>query len=338
MKTKAAPLVGFKALDEAAGQFEAIVSVFGNVDRVGDRVVKGAFTKSLADWKQKGRPIPVVFSHLWDNLDAHIGEVLESAERDDGLWVKARLDMDDPYAAKTFRLMKRGTLAEFSFAFDVIQEKAQNGANELLELDLIEVGPTLKGINEETRLLAVKALGLKAGRRNSEKDAERIQGIHDQATELGAECASSGDDEDGKARKRFGAKQAIAGSFEATRDALTAAVRERYAESRQFYVFVHSTFEERAIIGIVDWRTEGGLDSAAYREVAYTWKDGLIELGDETEVAIETIVIPKEDGKGAKPPAKPEDSPGAGKGEEPRVMSTFAARVATELIELGAPT
>lgn len=146
-----------KAADGDDGTFEALVSIFGNVDHAGDRVVKGAFTKSLQRWEESGDPIPVVFSHRWDDLDAHIGKVLEAEERDEGLWVKAQLDIaDDPSAAKVHRLLKDRRIREFSFAYDVLDEKAQNGANELLELDVIEVGPTLKGMNPETVLIGAK--------------------------------------------------------------------------------------------------------------------------------------------------------------------------------------
>jgi Caudovirus prohead serine protease len=69
---KSYPVASFKPLDddEAGGTFEAIVSVFGNVDLVGDRVVKGAFKSSLKRWRESDDPIPVIWSHQWDNLDA----------------------------------------------------------------------------------------------------------------------------------------------------------------------------------------------------------------------------------------------------------------------------
>jgi hypothetical protein len=38
------------------------------------------------------------------------------------------------------------------------QRKASDGANELIEIDLYEIGPTLKGMNPATELRSVKAL------------------------------------------------------------------------------------------------------------------------------------------------------------------------------------
>lgn len=151
----------FKALDDSTGTFEAIVSVFGNVDKVNDRVVKGAFASSIKKWKESGDPIPVIWSHQWDDPDAHIGKTLEAEENDTGLYVKGQLDLDDPFAAKVYKLLKERRVKEFSFAYDTIDEKStKDGINELLELDVIEVGPTLKGANPETQLIGAKGLAV----------------------------------------------------------------------------------------------------------------------------------------------------------------------------------
>lgn len=147
----------FKAVDESAGIFEAIVSVFNNVDLVKDRVLHGAFAKSLKAWAQKGDPIPVIWSHQWDNPDAHIGVVLQAEENQKGLYIKGQLDLAEPFAAKVFKLMKERRVTESSFAYDIVNEKmTKDGVNELIELDLIEVGPTLKGANPATELIGAK--------------------------------------------------------------------------------------------------------------------------------------------------------------------------------------
>jgi HK97 family phage prohead protease len=147
-----------------AGQFEAIVSAFGNVDAVGDIVEKGAFTKSLDDWAGSGNPIPVIWSHDHGNPDAHIGVVDDAKETDAGLWIKGTVDLDEPYAAKVFKLMKGRRVTKFSFAYDVLDgvENDKGGMN-LKELELWEVGPTLIPANSNTDLLAIKALARAQG-------------------------------------------------------------------------------------------------------------------------------------------------------------------------------
>lgn len=214
-------LRGFKALsEEGEGVFEAIVAVFNNVDRAGERILPGAFKGSLQRWEEKGRPIPVIFSHEWDNLDAHIGYVLKAEETERGLYVKAQLDMEEAFAARVWKKMMQGTLAEFSFAYDVLDYKETENVIDLTELELLEVGPCLVGMNPDTELLSVKT-----GARHTAKEYAQIQQIHDLAVELGAKCASpedEGDDggEAGGTEDSAGGKSGVAPSVEQVRAAL----------------------------------------------------------------------------------------------------------------------
>ena len=78
------------------------------------------------------------------------------AETDRGLHVRYRLD-DTPIARQVYRLLKERRVREHSFAYDVVRARpGEDGTNELLELDIIEVGPTLKGANPATELLSVR--------------------------------------------------------------------------------------------------------------------------------------------------------------------------------------
>jgi HK97 family phage prohead protease len=133
----------------------------------------GAFEKSLAEWAEKGDPIPVYWSHRMDDPDYNIGHVLEASETEDGLLVKAQLDLGGGKADQVHRLLKGRRVTQFSFAYDTIRDKKNGDVNELHELKLYEVGPTPIGANQETELLAVKAAaqaavhmveGMKAGR------------------------------------------------------------------------------------------------------------------------------------------------------------------------------
>lgn len=165
------------------GEVTAVVSVFGNVDVVGDRVVKGAFAKTLEDYKASGDPIPMIWSHDWSNPMSHIGswDSSKAVETDEGLELTGKVDINsgNPIADQAYKLMDRRLVKEFSFAYDVQDEaKADDGANELKALTLIEAGPTLKGANSETRLVAAKALG-KVGRALSAKNEATLREAHD---------------------------------------------------------------------------------------------------------------------------------------------------------------
>lgn len=166
---KSYEIASFKALpDEGEGTFEAIVSVFGNVDLQGDRVMPKAFDKSIAKLKQAGDPLPVIWSHDWGDPFAHIGyvdpkdlkEVSGSGRIPGGLLVKGHLDIHKPFAKQVYDLLRERRVKEFSFSYDIPiggERRGKDGANELVEVDLIEVGPTLKGANPATVSLGTKS-------------------------------------------------------------------------------------------------------------------------------------------------------------------------------------
>ena len=162
MRFKTVPLVALEppeAADAEAGEFTALVAVFGNVDSQGERILPGAFKGTLERWAASGSPIPVLWSHQWMDPDLHIGQVLEASETEEGLRVKAGLDVaDNPKAARVRQLMLQRRVRQFSFAYDVLDgAQAEDGAMDLKELELYEVGPCLVGANPLTELMDAKA-------------------------------------------------------------------------------------------------------------------------------------------------------------------------------------
>jgi HK97 family phage prohead protease len=256
-KVKRAPVYGFKVLtdvEEGEGTFEAIVAVFNNVDHVGDRILPGAFADSLTAWSASGDPIPVIFSHRWDDLDAHIGAVVEALELEagderlpeevkdlGGLYVKATLDVDEDFAGRVWRKLARRTLREFSFAYDVVEEQEPEEPveaghrNDLVKLDVIEVGPTLKGCNPATALIGAKARSAKGGAAELLDALELVEladVLEDDALERAiaafeAEHPAGEDDEEGApAGGEEGAPPPPAADLEALGAALEAATDE----------------------------------------------------------------------------------------------------------------
>lgn len=215
MLTKSVPVVAVKAGEQDGlepGQFEALVSVIGNKDAYGDVVMPGAFDETLAEWKASGNPIPVIWSHGYQDPDNHVGYVLDAQERTvdgkTGLWIKAQLDTDDdaPKARQVGRLLRGKRVTQFSFSYDVLEGAHAKSDElgdyyELRKMRLYEVGPTLIGANQETELLSAKALDalvaeVKAGRVLSAKNEEKLRTAYDS---IGA-VLSALDSNDGKAR------------------------------------------------------------------------------------------------------------------------------------------
>jgi HK97 family phage prohead protease len=161
MEHKTFELVETKAVDDEKGSFQALASVFGNVDRGGDRVMPGAFANTLEKWRSSGRSFPIVWSHQHDDLHAYIGKADPRAIYEDerGLVIQGQLDMEDDTARKAWRLMMDGLITDWSFGYrEVDAKQAKDGANEINEIELFEAGPTLVGMNPEARLEAIKKL------------------------------------------------------------------------------------------------------------------------------------------------------------------------------------
>ena len=93
MEHKTVDLLETKADD--SGSFVALASVFGNVDSVGDRMMPGAFSKTLEGKRDAGKPIPVVFSHGWEDPFNYIGKAdpHKVVETEQGLEVHGKLDL-----------------------------------------------------------------------------------------------------------------------------------------------------------------------------------------------------------------------------------------------------
>jgi HK97 family phage prohead protease len=241
MKTKSVPaLVKSSNNDDSLeeGQFTAVVSVFNTVDSVGDVVLPGAFKDSLNQWSTKGSPLPVVWSHDWSDPFSHIGYVTEAKETDTGLQVKGQLDLENPKAKQVYNLLKGGRVRNWSFAYDIDQarpgERNGKSVQELHQLSVHEIGPTLVGAHKDTDTVDVKAApnvtvnvnppaavaetdtaddqpdshdavvkaltgavdGLKAGRVLSKANADKIRQIHGLTAELLAAIEAPSDQPD----------------------------------------------------------------------------------------------------------------------------------------------
>jgi HK97 family phage prohead protease len=184
MERKTFQVADFKA-DSRPGRFKARVSVFGNVDRGGDRVIEGAFTRTL---KERGLP-PIYYSHEW--ASGPIGATIDATETKAGLDIEGDLYYeDDPFVKRIYRAMKDRVLNEFSFAYDVLKSAVvtedDEDIRELHDLDLFEVGPTLVGMNPATRPLSIPKGFTVAEVRDLEKHGVPLSAPFGSFTDAGA--------------------------------------------------------------------------------------------------------------------------------------------------------
>lgn len=141
-----------------AGQFTGYASVFGNVDSVGDKIIKGAFAESLKDFGDGGAGIPCYWCHETSDPEMNLGTTLEATEDEHGLFVKVQLDLDNPKAAYAYKLLKEQRVRQMSFAYQVTDGASKEGCFEITGCKIFEVSIVPVGANQATSIESVKAL------------------------------------------------------------------------------------------------------------------------------------------------------------------------------------
>lgn len=171
---------GLAQLDEDGGIIKGYASTFDREpDAYGDVVAKGAFSESVARWKESGKPLPLLWGHRTDDPAYNIGAVYEYGEDDKGLYIEAAFDKDNEKAQYARKLAQEGRAYQFSFAYEVLDEGAvtlDDGrkANELRKLNIFEVSLVQIPANQNAEVVDVKA-----GRRNSRKDEDDLRRARD---------------------------------------------------------------------------------------------------------------------------------------------------------------
>lgn len=191
MKIKSLP-VKFKTGDDdglSEGQFLVYPSTFTRTpDSYGDVVAAGAFTEGITKRKESGAVLSGLYGHRMDDPHLNVAAAIDEGEDEHGWWVKGEFDLDEPTAAKVYRLVKSGRIRELSFAYDV-QDEGQvtlddgTKANELRKLDTFEFSFVPVGANRDTSVVAIKSAvdafvaTAKAGRVLSAKNEKALSGV-----------------------------------------------------------------------------------------------------------------------------------------------------------------
>jgi HK97 family phage prohead protease len=116
-------------------------SVFGVVDREGDRVVKGAFRETIDAFAKGDRELVALWQHA-DGL-LPVGKIVALEEDDHGLRFEleaTRSTIGDDLLAS----VDHGTVKGVSFGGDLVSARqAEDGARDLEKIDLHEISPCL---------------------------------------------------------------------------------------------------------------------------------------------------------------------------------------------------
>jgi len=165
--------------DEGSGTISGYFSTYDREpDSYGDVIAEGAFTDTIKRREESGHPFPLCWNH---DLDQIIGKVDSIEDTEKGPLMTASF-FNTQLAQEKREIVKSGVVYQFSFAYD-IQDAGQvtledgRKANELRKLDLYEVSIVPIPANQNAVMTEVKADDpeVKAGQRNSKKDADAIR-------------------------------------------------------------------------------------------------------------------------------------------------------------------
>lgn len=127
-------------------------AVFGNVDRTGDIIHKGAFKKTISE--NKGSVV-MVANH---KQDKPVGRVTSMEEDDYGLKFSGYTSNTES-GQEYKQLMKDGVIDSFSIGYKVTKwDRNEHGGRNIYELKLFEISPVAIPMNPEAKLLEVKSI------------------------------------------------------------------------------------------------------------------------------------------------------------------------------------
>lgn len=246
-------------LDGFDGTVEAIAAVTGVVDQVNERVLPGAFAKTIADRRGNFGKLPLGIDHSYGvGITTDMQEVGradlpadirgEYPEATGGLYCKGQVVMSDSNIALLRRFkgdVDSGKPVGSSFVYEVFRDaKAGDGVRDLLEV----------GVYEWTI----------AARKAPVNPAARVTGV-----------------------KAMDAAKAIAGSYEDLAESIMDAVRAAGLVPPNGYGYVVATFPGYAIVCL----SSPEMPEQTLR-IDWVEMSGQIVLGQASEVEIEQVVVP----------------------------------------------
>jgi len=165
------------------GTFTGYGSIFGNVDRGGDKVMPGAFSESLVQHRREGTKVLMLWQH-----DAHepIGVWEDLAEDAKGLWGRGRLILEVQKAREVHALMKVGAIGGLSIGYRERDADQDGNVRLLKKLDLYEISPVSFPMNRRARIEAVKSERMEEfARRLRDGDPMPVKAFEDLLREAG---------------------------------------------------------------------------------------------------------------------------------------------------------
>ena len=187
-----------------------------------------------------------------------------------------------PRAQEVRTLVNEGHLRTVSVAFMSAPSTEKGAPKGARVRELLNGAFTPVPSNREALILASK--GLKLGARNSAKDLEHVQSIHDHAAAMGADCAAPA-----KSATHVQTK-AVVGSLEAAQERARDALNDAYA-GPEIWVWLRATLPTALVFEI----SGDSSDTETYQQ-DYTDDGSVVTLtGERRAVDVAEVVTPDPD-------------------------------------------
>jgi len=145
------------------GQIEAYGAAFNNVDEGNDRILPGAFTRTISNSKAraKARDKKYILKMLWQH-DANeiIGGWYDLSEDATGLRAKGDIALATQRGREFYELAKAEMIDEFSIIYDIPAGGAKydkSGVRDLSEMRLFSIDPVTFPMNDDPHTIKIKS-------------------------------------------------------------------------------------------------------------------------------------------------------------------------------------
>lgn len=139
------------------GLIRGYASTFGNVDRVGDVVVAGAFKDTIKEHQDSNRPVRMLYQH--DGCELIGGFIPSSLFEDDrGLYVEGEINLEVQRGAEAYALAKQGVLSDMSIGYSVEDFDLKDGIRYLTKIRLWEISLVAEPANPKAKITGVKTV------------------------------------------------------------------------------------------------------------------------------------------------------------------------------------
>ena len=140
------------------GIIAGYASFFDLTDQQQDRVVKGAFSKTLRAWRQLGKMPKMLWQH---DPKRPIGVWTRLYEDERGLYGEGHLTLGVAQADEAYLLLKHGAIDGLSIGFRALKATRDKTSNArlLLDIDLLEISLVTFCANARATVHQVKGRG-----------------------------------------------------------------------------------------------------------------------------------------------------------------------------------